>query len=184
MENRRETAPLRGKPPPFLDLPRVVQYRKQPFGGELRGGAGKGTIENRDFGRSSESAAQRDAFIERRHEKQAASGTGQCLRDRGGAEAIAVRLDHRGALRRRGFLRQKPPIGNDRAEIDLENGSGAGSGVGTHRRVMNFARFASNRWPASECRLGQLLGADMIVELGNLCLEMQLDRADRTVPLL
>src|SRR5205085_9347550 len=50
--------------------------------------------------------------------------------------------------------------------------------------VMNFSALAGNRWPASECRLGQLLGADMVVVLGKLRLEMQLDRADRAVPLL
>ena len=73
---------------------------------------------------------QRDPLVEGRDEKHPATGRRERARHRRGAEAIGVRLDHRGAQRRRRLPREQPPVLDNPAEVDFEDGAGARRRVG------------------------------------------------------
>ena len=63
-------------------------------------------------------------FIERCHEKGLAAGAGERARDRFGAAAIGVGLDHAGAFGRHRRLLELAPVGDDGVEIDGEDAGG------------------------------------------------------------
>src|SRR6266851_8512376 len=134
---------------PLLDLPGLVQYRDQlvrcKFGRRTRQRA----VEDGDLGDLAEGVPQRDPLVERRDEKHPATGCRERERHRRGAEAIAIRLDHRGALRGRGLPRQQPPIGGDPGEVDFEDGAGARRRVGGHAHRFHDINTAERNWCAA-----------------------------------
>src|SRR5213082_391129 len=190
--------------------------------GKLGGSAGEGTVEHGDLRFWAQRGAQRDALVERRDKKQPAAGRRQRAGYGRRPETVGIGLDDRGTLRRRCPFREQTPIGDDRAEIDLEQGAGAGGGIRGHRVLLRrqgcqrqaLRVAAAELAPASSCKSGspgesgtdlssdgvaeqwvpafartlklrrELLGADEIVELCRLGLEMQLHGADRAVALL
>ncbi len=114
---------------PGLDLSGMVEHRVEPRRDKFSRGAGQGAVEHGDFRFRPERLAQRDALVERRDKKPPATRREQRPPHRRGAEPVAVRLDHRGADGGRRLGREQPPIGDDRAEVDLENSAGARGGV-------------------------------------------------------
>src|SRR5207248_1735677 len=71
---------------------------------------------------------------------------------------IGVGLDHRGAQGGSSLPRERPPIGEDAGEIDLEDGAGAGRRVGGHAHSVDDINPAGrSRFAASldrRCALG------------------------------
>ena len=76
------------------------------------------SMEHHDRRLGAQDPPQPDPFVDRGDEERPASGAEQAYRDLLDPEAIGIRLDHRGTLRRGGFFGQKPPVSDDRAEID------------------------------------------------------------------
>src|SRR5947209_16684801 len=128
--------------------------------GKLGSSAGEGTIEHGDLRFWAQRGPQRDALVERRDKKQPAAGSRQRAGYGRRPETVGIGLDDRGTLRRRCPFREETPIGDDRAEIDLEQGAGAGGGIrghrvllrrqGCQRQVLSVAELA----PASSCKSG------------------------------
>ena len=73
-------------------------------------------------------------LVEGRDKKAPASGRGQRARDGRRAQAVAVGLDHRGALRRSHPLRQKAPVRDNARDIDFEHRRCTVGRVGSHVR--------------------------------------------------
>ena len=67
-------------------------------------------------------AAQREPLLRMGDEKAADAVLPQRCGDLPGAEAVAVRLDHRGDLTARGLAPEAPVVLDQSAEIDGQNG--------------------------------------------------------------
>ena len=119
---------------PFGDLAGIVQHRDEAGCGELLGRTRHRPVEHCDLARFREGLAQAQRLVEGGDKKVPASGRGQRSGDDRGAQAVAVGLDHRGALRRSHPLRQKAPVRDNARDIDFEHRRCTVGRVGSHVR--------------------------------------------------
>src|SRR5215813_12198770 len=101
----------------------MVQYRYQPIVRELCCGARRRTVEHGDFRLSTEYTTQFDRFIEGRDEKDPAASSGEGGRNTPGTQTVGVRFDDGSALSGTNLGSEQAPVGNDRPQVDLQNGA-------------------------------------------------------------
>src|SRR5271168_972149 len=153
MDYRRRAPATYGQARPGFDLVGIVEYRNQASRDELLARTGEGAVQHGDLRLWAERLAQRDPLVERRDKEPVAPRGNERPRHSCRAKPITVGLNDRGANGGRGVLRERPPIGGDGAKIDLQNGAGAGGGIGSHRSVSclsNCLPAGFQSWPSSQ----------------------------------
>ena len=153
VQRRRRRPALRARERgPAFELRRAADRRREAEGGVVgeRVGLRLQPVEHIDARVGlRQQRAQPLALADLGDEEGAAAGGVERRRDRLDPEAVAVRLDHGGAIARRGAARQQPPIVGERGDVDRQDRRRGGGFAHAHGlRALDHDRFAR---PARFC---------------------------------
>ena len=145
---------------PGIDLRAVVQRWQDVVSDELALEAGQQSVQRHDW-QIDDRAAQGNRFFEMGDEEPAAAFGLQATGDFGGAEPVAVGLDHGGARRRLRAPGEQAPVGGDGVEIDGQRAGGScphRAAVSCRRRRHRLrgsrSAWSGRRTSTSPCRSG------------------------------